>query len=227
MKSILSLATVLLLTVSPLFAGPLEDLQSNTVHISAGFASGSGVLVRDEDGTQWVWTVAHVVRHVQDPDGTFSEVGLHTPNGQEARGEVVRVNYDLDLAVILVRGNLNAPGAIFAGCRGALGNAVFCCSCPGGIGGTGTLVNGIVSFVDRNGFLQTSTPTFPGSSGGPVFLPNGQVVGLVSCGMGETFTLSVPVETIRQWARQVGVDFTITPLRPPLLRDLLSGDIEQ
>jgi serine protease DegQ len=54
--------------------------------------------------------------------------------------------------------------------------------------------------------LQTTSPAYPGSSGGPIFNMDGEVVGVLVAGMDATLNWAVPavrfnatLETVRQW----------------------------
>ena len=52
---------------------------------------------------------------------------------------------------------------------------------------------------------------FPGSSGGGVYLTDGRYVGMIVRGAGETFNLTVPIRRMREWAKRMGVEFTLDP----------------
>lgn len=84
--------------------------------------------------------------------------------------------------------------------------------------GANSLTTGVLSQVGRvldlgaNGvvFDQVSTPGFPGSSGGGVFLKSsGECIGLLVRGSGETFCLIVPVRRIRAWADRANIAWAL------------------
>lgn len=84
--------------------------------------------------------------------------------------------------------------------------------------GANSLTTGIVSQTGRvlkfgaNAviFDQTTVTAFPGSSGGGVYLKdNGDYMGMLVRGAGETFNLIVPVRRMREWAKKAGVEFAI------------------
>ncbi len=93
----------------------------------------------------------------------------------------------------------------------AIGNAL-------GLGGSPSVVNGIVSAVNRTitasdstgsgtetlyGMIQTDAPIAPGDSGGPLVNAQGQVIGMdtaaysASTGTGTTFGFAIPINTAR------------------------------
>lgn len=106
--------------------------------------------------------------------------------------------------------------------------------------GANSLTSGILSQVGRvlevgHGegvvFDQTTCAAFPGSSGGGVFLAEGEsagaCVGLIVRGAGETFNLMVPVRRIRAWAQEVGVEWAMDErVAPPDLQTLEQQPIE-
>jgi len=79
-----------------------------------------------------------------------------------------------------------------------------------GESGANSMTTGIMSQVGRmlslNGgskvlFDQTTVTAFPGSSGGGVFLTDGQYIGMLVRGAGETFNLIVPIRRVHKWAK--------------------------
>lgn len=71
--------------------------------------------------------------------------------------------------------------------------------------GANSMTSGIYSqhgrILNKLIFDQSTVVAFPGSSGGGVYLKDGQCVGLVVRGSGETFVLIVPVRRIVEWAK--------------------------
>lgn len=74
----------------------------------------------------------------------------------------------------------------------------------------GTLsANGRILFkVD---FLQSTTPAYPGSSGGIVANDDGKYMGMLVRGAGSDFNLSVPVSRMWKWAADNGVEWAMNP----------------
>jgi hypothetical protein len=104
------------------------------------------------------------------------------------------------------------------------------------IPGSGTAVSHVGSFLGQDGsnsfsegkisqigrtindhvFDQTSAPAFPGSSGGGMFLANnGEYIGCLTRGAGETFNLIVPIRRIKEWAKKHQVEFLFDPASKP------------
>ncbi len=80
----------------------------------------------------------------------------------------------------------------------------------------------------RNGrvFDQTTCAAFPGSSGGGVFNPAGEYVGMITRGAGETFNLIVPVRRIRQWAEEHALSFLFDESKPVDLKAIKLENLE-
>ena len=108
--------------------------------------------------------------------------------------------------------------------------------------GSNSMTRGIMSQVGRvlnlgsgDGvvFDQTTVTAFPGSSGGGVFLSErageneGQYVGMLVRGAGETFNLIVPVRRLRTYAKANGVGWAVdTDIAVPPLSQILEIPIE-
>ncbi len=79
--------------------------------------------------------------------------------------------------------------------------------------GANSMTSGIYSqhgrLIDKTVFDQTTVAAFPGSSGGGVFLRDGQYVGMLVRGAGETFNLIVPIRRISAWAKSAKVEWAI------------------
>lgn len=80
--------------------------------------------------------------------------------------------------------------------------------------GSNSLTPGAVSqhgrVIKGNVYDQSTCAAFPGSSGGGVYRKeDGQYVGMIVRGAGETFNLYVPMRRINKWAKRVGVDFVL------------------
>ena len=81
--------------------------------------------------------------------------------------------------------------------------------------GANSMTSGIISQVGRiHGkveFDQTTVTAFPGSSGGGVYLQNGEYVGMIVRGAGEGFNLMVPVRRMIRWAKKHDIMWAINP----------------
>jgi S1-C subfamily serine protease len=97
--------------------------------------------------------------------------------------------------------------------------------------GANSMTSGIISQVGRiHGkveFDQTTVTAFPGSSGGGVYLQNGEYVGMIVRGAGEGFNLMVPVRRIERWAKKHNIMWALDPsLRAPAVKDIKDLPIE-
>lgn len=97
--------------------------------------------------------------------------------------------------------------------------------------GANSMTSGIISQVGRiHGkveFDQTTVTAFPGSSGGGVYLQNGEYVGMIVRGAGEGFNLMVPVRRIERWAKKHNIMWALDPsLRAPAVKDIKTLPIE-
>ncbi|MAG59550.1 hypothetical protein CMO96_02045 [Candidatus Woesebacteria bacterium] len=85
--------------------------------------------------------------------------------------------------------------------------------------GSNSMTTGIVSQVGRvlgdiargAEFDQTTVTAFPGSSGGGVFLENGEYVGMIVRGAGEGFNFMVPIRRMQDWADENGLSWALDP----------------
>lgn len=99
-----------------------------------------------------------------------------------------------------------------------------------GESGANSMTTGIMSQVGRmlalNSstkvlFDQTTVTAFPGSSGGGVFLTDGQYIGMLVRGAGETFNLIVPMRRIQKWAKSESIEWAIDPaVEAPTLEEI-------
>jgi S1-C subfamily serine protease len=97
--------------------------------------------------------------------------------------------------------------------------------------GSNSMTSGIMSQVGRIyskvEFDQTTVTAFPGSSGGGVYLQNGEYVGMIVRGAGEGFNLMVPVRRMIRWAKKHDIMWAINPaLEAPSVDEILDLPIE-
>jgi len=102
--------------------------------------------------------------------------------------------------------------------------------------GSNSVTDGVVSQTGRiftwsfgKVYDQTSAPSFPGSSGGGIFLEDGRYIGMLVRGAGESFGLYVPVRRIRSWAKEIDMEWALDP-RVPMpsekdLKKLIQGNL--
>ena len=134
----------------------------------------------------------------------------------EMFSRVVRYSKEEDLAILQIRKkNFIKDGVKFylEDKPLTLGTTVYHCGSLLGEMGSNSLTVGIISqngrLVEDKTFTQITATGFPGSSGGPVFLKDGRLVGQVLRGAGENFVLMAPVDRIVKWAKDSGMGFTV------------------
>ena len=154
----------------------IDKLDKSVVFISAykGIkrSSGSGFFV-SKDG--YVMTNAHVV------DGS-DQLYVTTLDGDKVKAEIIDSNAQLDLALIrLITVKKNFPASRIGNSSNLKkGQPIIMIGNPLGSQYEHTVLTGIISGLNRNnGSIQLSIPSYPGSSGSPVFNNQGQVVGVM------------------------------------------------
>ena len=175
---------------------------------------GTG-FVTSADGQ--VATNFHVV------DGA-SEIFVKCGERVPVRGQLVRADKTVDLAVVQTNIRVLAPLTISDADPGMLvGQPVYVIGSPQGL--EGTISNGLISGMrQRNGapLIQISAPISHGSSGGPVILSNGSVIGVATAVLeeGQNLNFAVPAVLLRSLANVAGPQ---TPGTPELKSAGLSG----
>ena len=121
-----------------------------------------------------------------------------------------------DIAILMIRkvGFVDVSGKVFTDKDGVgvpIGKQLYHVGSLLGEMGSNSMTTGIMSQIGRtvsinNGpktiFDQTTVTAFPGSSGGGVYLLDGQYIGMLVRGSGETFNLIVPMRRMVSWATQ-------------------------
>lgn len=216
-------------------------MQDISVTIRAGFSEGSGVAISRGDQTfVWtaghVVDGLRKTRKVTDPKtGTprtiieFGDAkivktlveGGRTVGRLEMDAEVIRysdADHGHDLAILRVRkkGFIKVSAVFYDESKPPkLGTQLFHVGSLLGQVGSNSMTSGIVSqhgrLIGKVIFDQTTVTAFPGSSGGGVYLTDGQYVGMLVRGAGEGFNLIVPVRRMRTWAKKAGVLWALDP----------------
>jgi len=192
----------------------------------------------------FVWTAAHVTagnrteRQVVSSDGTkktvvefadASVVKILTDGGRavgklEMDCEIIKYS-DADNGEDLCLMRLRKPGFVKATATfyldkaiPPLGTDLYHVGSLLGEMGANSMTSGIVSqhgrLIGKKVFDQNTTVSFPGSSGGGVYLRDGRYVGMLVRGAGEGFALTVPVRRIQEWARRVRVEWAMDFIVP-------------
>jgi len=188
----------------------------------------------------YVWTAGHVVsdlrstRSVVTPDGNtrtiveFQDAKIVQQLVEDGRlvgrlemdAEVVRYSNPEDgedLALLKVRKKnfVEDTAKFYTGPTPDLGTELLHVGSLLGQMGANSLTSGIYSqhgrLLGKTVFDQTTVAAFPGSSGGGVFLRDGQYVGMLVRGAGETFNLIVPIRRMNDWAKKAKVEWALNP----------------
>jgi S1-C subfamily serine protease len=234
------------------------SLQDCSVTVRAGGAFGSGVIkTRDGIAFVWTaaHVVADLRSEREVVDAatgvkrtvvefrdaavikTLTEAG-RTVGRMEFDARVLRYSdaeHGEDLALLMIR-KRNPPTAsvrFYADAElPAVGAEVYHVGSLLGPVGAGSLTAGIISrhgrLIDGKVYDQVTAPSFPGSSGGGVFLKDGRYVGMLVRGAGETFGLIIPVRRMNDWARRAKVEWALRDDVPaPGAEELERGPVEE
>ena len=141
---------------------------------------GSGIIVRNRDGTYYALTNEHVVK-----DAT--EITILTRDGKEYPAQLVGKDERKDLAMVSFKTNDVYPLAALGDSDNvAVGDWAIAMGNPLGEQFSFSVTMGIVSAVGRTGgpggnindFIQTDAPINQGNSGGPLVNIRGEVIGI-------------------------------------------------
>jgi len=209
-------------TPNPGIADQVERVRGSVVHISkAGDCQGSGCLI-SPDGI--IFTAKHV------SDNTPGDYTVTLDDGREFPVKYVLEDTENDVTFMQLDLQGHEPNLPYAklatnrrrhsGLR--VGDAVFIMGSPLGKDNFNTVSMGILSAVDRDLYnrrgweqeqrydwhvmIQSTSPAYPGNSGGPVFDMNCRVIGVLVAGQDSCLNFSVPVarfrdtiDTVREW----------------------------
>lgn len=97
--------------------------------------------------------------------------------------------------------------------------------------GSNSMTTGIMSqhgrLIGKTVYDQTTVTAFPGSSGGGVYLEDGQYIGMLVRGAGEGFNLIVPARRMLSWAKHAGIEWAMNPeIKVPSEEDLRKLPVE-
>lgn len=158
--------------------------------------TGSGIMI-GRGG--YILTNDHVVS-----GGRFFSVRMEDDEEIYPTDEIIKYNYNLDLAVIRISRQLN-PLPIYNGAQKLVrGQKVVAIGSPLGL--FNSVSDGIISGfrnIRNVDMIQFTAPISPGSSGGAVLNMQGEVIGISTAGFddGQNINLAVSYEDTRMFAR--------------------------
>lgn len=158
--------------------------------------TGSGIMIGREG---YILTNDHVVS-----GGRSFSVRLEDDEEIYPTDEVIKYNYNLDLAVIRISKQLN-PLPIYNGAKKLVrGQKVVAIGSPLGLFNSVSdgIISGFRNIRDVN-MIQFTAPISPGSSGGAVLNMQGEIIGISTAGIdnGQNINLAVSYEDILTFAR--------------------------
>ena len=166
---------------------PTELIEANVI-VATKQSSGSGSIIKVDKNKTYILTAAHViygekiVRNDKDKlerQGKLSRNITITSNGKKYKALTVKIDRDLDLAVLKIYKKLNVKPVKISKEEPKLGDVVWTVGNPGGL--TNVVNSGVFSTVDKEqGHAFVSTAGFFGSSGGMVVNTKGEQFGVIS-----------------------------------------------
>jgi len=190
-------------------------------------SSGSGFIITS-DG--YIVTNAHVVANAE-------EVVVKLSNGKKYKAKIIGVDVRSDVAVVKIDATNLQVVRIGDPNKMKLGQLIFTIGTPFGF--ENTVSTGIISGKDRMlpdtvlvKFMQTTAPTNPGNSGGPLFNQYGEVIGINSqiysqSGGFEGIAFAIPIDTAMNVVNQLRTNGKVTRSRIGVVIQEMSEEISQ
>lgn len=201
----------------------VQDRYGRTIGSGSGFLVGSSNLVATNYHVIEKAHKAHVVL-AGETKVEGAENFLERFETGETRVPVLGVaayDEEADLAIIKLDKRISAqPLELATGDLPPVGTKVYAIGNPLGL--ANTLSDGLVSGhreLDRITEIQTTAPISPGSSGGPLLLADGRVVGVTTFLVkgGQNLNFAVPATQVDKLLIRCGSDAQLTPL--PVVED--------
>jgi S1-C subfamily serine protease len=205
-------------------ADQVAEVRSTVVHVARkGVCQGSGCVI-SSDGI--VFTAKHVVEDEPNP----AQYIVTLDNGTKCPVRYVLTDTRYDVAFLLLDHDPNLPAARLADYASMrVGDPVFIMGSPLGFDNFNSVSLGILSAMQRDldatrpgGYglgwqvtFQSTSPAFPGNSGGPVFRMDGSVIGVLVAGMDATLNYSVPVAVFADQIDVVREAFALMRFKVP------------
>lgn len=158
--------------------------------------TGSGIMI-GRDG--YILTNNHVAS-----GGRYYSVRIEDDNERYTTDEVIKYNYNLDLAVIRINRKLKPLPIYRGGKKLVRGQKVVAIGSPLGL--FNSVSDGIISGfrnIENVDMIQFTAPISHGSSGGAVLNMQGEVIGISTAGIdtGQNINLAVGYENILMFAK--------------------------
>ncbi len=198
-----------------------------------GSAFGSGFVL---DTTGHIVTNNHVVDNADDIEINFVD-------GTRARGEIVGTDPDSDLAVLQVDVAADRLFPVTLGNSDALQIGQMTVAIGSPFGQRWTMTSGIISALDRRlqglgdfsvgAVIQTDAAINPGNSGGPLFDLHGEVIGVNSQIISDSFGIgfAIPSNLVRRVALELiangSVSYSYLGIEGREMTDLTLDFVEQ
>ncbi|MGC9323812.1 MAG: S1 family peptidase [Desulfomonilia bacterium] len=146
------------------------------------------------DETGLILSTAHNLLDIE-------EIRIKLFDGTMLPGQIVKIDYERDLALINVDMMFPTHVSLSSGVQlVGMGEVLYSVGCPENLGGTiySGFINGPPRSVDQYPLWQASIKVYPGSSGSPVFDRHGNLVAVVKARHRGTDSMGflIPMETI-------------------------------
>jgi len=171
----------------------MTDFGRAVVKIQAGTVMGSGFIV---DAEGHIITNFHIVQ-----DATNVSAKMIERNQYFTNIKVIKTDPQKDIALLKINNANDLPVVVLGDSnRLSVGERVVAIGNPQGL--ENTISDGLVSGIRETGgikLIQISVPVTHGSSGGPLFNMQGEVVGIITAGIEESGNLNfaVPINYVK------------------------------
>ncbi len=197
------------LSLQEIYAGCIRSVVSISCSGSGGTATGSGIVL---SANGYLLTNCHVVAAAETIQVRFHD-------GNTLPASLVGADAMSDLAVLRVNASDLQPAQLGDSDALRVGDVVVAIGDPLGIQLHGTMTDGIVSAINRDlsvggramTLIQTNAALNSGNSGGPLLNCYGQVIGINTMKIGDTFGaesveglgFAIPSTTVQEIANQL------------------------
>ena len=177
-----------------------EEVYESVFVVNTNEAIGSGFAV----GTNSIITNAHVIEDAQT-------IWIETYGGEEYTAYVYAADFDLDIALLVVRDTVFTPLPKADVNAAKIGEDIYTIGAPKGL--SYTLTTGAISAknreVDGYYYIQIDAPINTGNSGGPLLNDNGEVLGIntLKFNNSEGIGFAIPIDAAIEFLETCGLTF--------------------